>query len=285
MICPECHKETTQGKFCGHCGNMLPVSNDMDGVSLSSMQDEKKETDHKENELEQKTFGNPNDSNSKQIPDTGKYFSQGYLNHCKKVIRNPYDVSKNAGSEFMVNGLLNMAVFSLLTPLILYFCLKNIMEYFVNLYSYYESTVPIELPVDTLVIQPFFGLFILMVLIAVCSYFCIRFSCKTITLQEVLSHYGSLLIPFTVIAFAGLLFAFISNTIAIVLLGVCLIGALYLIPPLLIVSYQDKAAEGSMDPAYASLLTYLFTWIFIYFMTKLFFQGIVTEIIENMHLF
>ena len=274
MICPECHKETTQGKFCGHCGHMLPTSKDMDGVSLSSMQDEKKETDHKENEPEQK-----------QLSDMGKYFSQGYLNHCKKVLRNPYDVSKNAGSEYMVNGLINLAVFSLLTPLILYLCLKNIMEYFVNMYSYYESTVPIELPVDTLVIQPFFGLFILMLLIVMCSYFFIRFSSNTITMQEVLSHYGSLLIPFTVIAFAGLLFSFISNTLAVILLGVCLIGALYLIPPLLIVSYQDKAGEGRMDPAYASLLTYLFTWIFIYFMTKLFFQGIVTEIIENMQLF
>ena len=240
MVCPNCQKESDHGKFCGYCGTQLETT----------LQGEER---------------------------AGNW----YFRHAIKSIKSPYvQAGKESDKkESMIVAAVSMISFSLLVPLVFHAYIKRLLVSFDLMMASFGSGVETDLSFSAYVIRPFFFLLCLMVLLSVFIWASVRLYNRTIPFTSVLSEYGLLLVPMSLIVLAAEIMALagMGGSVYVLILG--LIGAILLLPATVILRH-GKAAQHGLDPIYAVMGTYVMTGIVLFIIYRIAMNSLLEELAD-----
>ena len=253
MLCPNCQKESDHGKFCGYCGTQLEAGECTENQDVPTISGEARQVEGR----------------------AGNW----YFRHAIKSIKRPYAQAgkESDKKESMIVASVSMIAFSLLVPLVFHAYVKRLLVSFNLVMAGFGSGVETELPFSVYVIRPFFFLLCLMVLLSVFIWTAVRLYNRTIPFTSVLSEYGSLLIPMSLIMLAAEIMALagMGGSVYVLILG--LIGAILLLPATVIL-HHGKAAQHGLDPIYAVMGTYVMTGIVLFFIYRIAMNSLLEEL-------
>ncbi|MFC7682191.1 hypothetical protein [Paenibacillus sp. GCM10028914] len=277
MNCKICGHENGDGNFCERCGAKIgpeveestsnqPINTPQEdaGLKPSPSFAEQAQTFHQEPAAGHSKYvfsGPPQQSQGPQASSTegasgeaiqpnpylesAKQNSKIYFDYFLKGLKSPLAVTQRTGKEQLLNGIISMAIFVILIPLMFYLSLGSVRNYM------FES------PFVDLVLKPVFWLALFMFLVAVYTFGAVKLSTNPkADLKEVIARFGTLLIPFIVIALVAFLMLFMESRIGGVFLIISLVGGIFTIPVLVTMSYKREGI-GGLDTLYAILLIYV----------------------------
>ena len=226
MKCTNCEHVNDGGNFCENCGTRL-VRNDSSGGTGPE-------------------YSTPAAAQAVPPPQPNvhvenvKQASSMYFQYFMKVLKKPVSETAKARADQLVNGLISIGLFSVIIPLIIYLSLdyKGDGAFF------------------SVLVKPAFFYALFMILIASYSYISIKLGRVGVTYTDVLARFGSMLIPFVGIFMLAFVFSLLDMFLYPLLLGLGFMGAVFIIPPLVISSFK-KDEPGGLDILYGTLLTYI----------------------------
>ncbi|WP_106769487.1 hypothetical protein [Paenibacillus faecalis] len=186
-------------------------------------------------------------SQIKPYLESAKKNSKIYFKYFVNSLKSPLAVAQKTGSEQLLNGIISLAIFSILLPLMIYFSFpgKSLMSS----------------PFVDIVLKPVFWIALFMFLIAVYTFGAVKLSTNPkVSLKEIIARFGTLLVPFIVIFLAAFFLLVIGIGMGGLLLTIAMIGSMFSIPVLITLSYK-REVNGAMDTMYAILLVYLAIFI------------------------
>jgi hypothetical protein len=226
MKCTNCEHMNDGGNFCENCGTRLISSDSAVGNA---------------------GYSRPAAS-AQAVPapqpnvhvENVKQASSMYFNYFMKVLKKPVTETNNTKADQLVNGLISIGLFSVIIPLIIYLSLdyKGDGAFF------------------SVLVKPAFFYALFMVLIASYSYIAIKLGRLQVKYSDVLARFGSMLIPFVGIFILAFVFSLLDMFLYPLLLGLGFMGAVFIIPPLVISSFKKNEPSG-LDALYGTLLTYI----------------------------
>lgn len=234
MICSNCLYENEGGKFCSKCGTPLQIQQEAATIDSRFQQST--------------SIGSQDFTKAKQ-------FSQRYFQYYLQVLKKPYTSCANSTHNYWINGLITIAFFALLIPLIIEVGLGDVRPYFES--SFTESFL-----------KPFIGYTALTTLISVYIFAVLKLRKVSVTLQSVIGRVGTLLVPFTALFLLAVVMAFLQMKLFILLLIIGFIAAITIVPTLVLVSYSKEATSG-LDTVYGALIVFIFTLFSINIMSEL----------------
>ncbi|WP_054955409.1 zinc ribbon domain-containing protein [Paenibacillus dakarensis] len=277
MICKICGHENEGGKFCEKCGAKLGPEVEETSAVQSFEGQEASETEVNteipappaefrsvQNESaageahhhvftapprpQATTGGTAGDELSKPNPyiESAKQNSKVYFDYFLKGLKSPLAVTQKTGSEQLLNGIISLAIFVILFPLMFYFSLGHEARSFLS-----------SSPFVDFVLKPAFWLAVFMFLVAVYTFGAVKLSTHPgAHFKEIIARFGVMLIPFIVISLIAFLFIILGSSVGGAFLTIGLIGGIFTIPALITTSYK-RVALGGLDTLYAILLIYV----------------------------
>ncbi|MRX72835.1 zinc ribbon domain-containing protein [Bacillus lacus] len=248
--CNNCnHENEEEGKFCENCG--IPLG----GTVIQ--------------EVAATAEGAPSPVNQQasQYIEEAKKISKMYFSYFLEVLKKPYSSSVNVGKEHFLNGIITIALFSVLIPLITYFGLKGVLSDL----NFLGEELNIKPPFTDIVLKPTFAYAIFVFLVAVFTFVSIKLGRVNISFQEVTARFGSFLIPAVALLGLGLIMSILKIKLFVFFVFLGFITAAFLVPPLVIASFKKQSQEG-VDVIYGSLLTYFLTFIAMLIMGDMLFE-------------
>lgn len=240
MYCPNCKSEVSGGNFCESCGARL-IGNETAASSEGA-------------------FVHQRSQPNKQL-EIAKNVSQKYFGFFSKVIKSPYMEVQNVGIDHFVNGLISIILYALCVPLVLFIGVGDAREFIDN-------------PFVNIVIKPTFAFAILIFLIASYSFISIKLGKVEATYKEVISRFGSSLIPFVGMFAMAVVFAILGiQFITALFLLIGFLSSIFIVPPLVVASFKGNSLQG-LDALYGTLLIYLLTIITFFIMGEMLFSMI-----------
>lgn len=269
MICPNCQHQNDGGNFCEKCGTKL-TGNVNPEVAASS------ETSNRSFVSQTPTVNNVPNSNAipNQYLEKTKNVSKLYFSYFMHVLKKPYANSQSVGGEHFLNAIITMILYSLIIPLIFYFGLKGLLSNINDFGSaLFGEEVAVNPPFFDVVIKPTFAFVIFILLVAIITFAAVKLGRINASFKEVISRFGSFLIPIVIILAVALIFSILKIEFFLVVLLLGFIGSIFLVPPLVIASFKKDTQVG-MDVIYGSLVTYVFTFIVIRVMGDILFESL-----------
>ncbi|MFS0783782.1 hypothetical protein [Bacillus sp. 1P06AnD] len=255
MKCRNCGHENEGGKFCEKCGTKLEDARSEVAAASATQQE-------------------PVKNQPSQYIESTKKISKMYFSYFLDVLKHPYANSQSVNKEYMVNGIITIILFSLFIPLMTYFGLKGLMsnfnEFGSDLFGVGMDMAP---PFTAVVVKPFFAYLIFIALVITFTFAAVRFGRVNVGYTDVVARFGSFLIPFVLLLAIGLIFSILKVKFFLFFLSLGFMGAIFIIPPLVIASYKRNSKSG-MDVIYGSLLTYLLTIISIFIMADMLMEAL-----------
>ncbi|MCA1055270.1 zinc ribbon domain-containing protein [Rossellomorea aquimaris] len=226
MKCTNCEHLNDGGNFCENCGTRL--------VRVDSPV--------------KAAAAHPAPAVAQSVPppqpnvhvENVKQASSMYFHYFMKVLKKPVSETTNVRADQLVNGLISIGLFSVIIPLIIYLSLdyKPDGAFF------------------SVLVKPAFFYALFMILIASYSYVAIKLGRVEAKYADVLARFGSMLIPFVGIFVLAFVFSLLDMFLYPILLGVGFMGAVFIIPVLVISSFKKDQPSG-LDTLYGTLLTYI----------------------------
>ncbi|MET3697861.1 hypothetical protein SAMN05877753_104263 [Bacillus oleivorans] len=274
MICPNCSHESEGGKFCVKCGTQLPTASD---ETVSAQENQPVQATQQVSVTAEEYVSKPASSvQTSQYVEGAKKISKSYINTFLHVLKHPYAASVKAGEDQFINGIITIILYSLLIPFIIYFALKGVLgdlnDFGAELFG---ESMDINPPFADVVIKPFFAYAIFILLVAAFSFAAVKLMKVNASFKEVIARFASLLIPFVTILAVALILSLIKVSLFIYLLVFGLIGAIFLVPALVVTSYQKQSQEG-LDKVYGILIAYVLTFIALRIMGEMLFDSLVS---------
>lgn len=244
LNCNECGRNNQVGaKFCEGCGTKLQVI--QEGMPSAT-------TAYEETAATVAPQNPPAAGNSQQYIEKGKVISKLYFSYFMSVLKKPAQTSENIDRSELVNGIITIALFALMIPLMTYFGLKSAVEN-----SFYTP----EISFSAVVIKPFFSLFIFLALVGVIIFGAVKLGKSSASLLDVISRLGAFLVVPTALLAVALIISLLGSYWFALFLVLGLIGFSFIIP-LIVYSLKREQTSG-LDAFYCTFLTYL--GIFILF--------------------
>ncbi|WP_316569188.1 zinc ribbon domain-containing protein [Neobacillus sp. YIM B06451] len=273
MNCPNCNHHNSGGKFCEKCGTNLTTGAQNESAATVEFTAAPTQTAN-------------GSTATNQYLETTKAISRQYIKFVLEVLKKPFSTSTQVGGEQFINAIITVCLFSLFVPLMSYFVLKGIISDMGNFGGglFGNAVREITPPFGSVVIKPFFGFIVFVLLISAFTFAAVKLGKVNATFKEVASRFGTLLVPFTALMLVAVLFSLLKISFAFVLLIISLIGLIFLVPALVISSYKSPFNNG-LDIAYGSLLTYVLTFITLMIMGEFLFDAIASGLEEYMDIF
>jgi hypothetical protein len=193
---------------------------------------------------------------TKQL-ETAKTVSRQYFRFFVTVLKNPYEAGKKAGKEQFVNSIITLIFYSIIIPFLIYFGFGEYRNYF------------FENPFISLVVKPTLGYAIFLFLLAVYLFAAVKLSKGQATFQEIISRFGTMLVPSVALYVLALLFAMLGlSWLETIVLSLGFIGSIFITPAFLLVSYRDDE-KGGLDPFYGSMIVYILLTITLIILSEI----------------
>ncbi|CEG29120.1 hypothetical protein [Bacillus sp. B-jedd] len=214
-----------------------------------------------------------------QYLETTKTVSRQYLKFVLQVLKKPFSSSHQVGGEQFVNAIITICLFSLFIPVMFYFALKGFLSDIGNLGGglFGNAMQNISPPFGTVVVKPFFGYIVFVLLISAFIFAAVKLGKIQVAFKDVVSRFGTLLIPFTALMLVAVLLSILKISFAFALLFISLVGLIFLVPTLVISSYKNPDNNG-LDILYGSLLSYVLTFITLAIMGEFLFDAIKSSL-------
>jgi hypothetical protein len=238
LNCNECgHNNQVGAKFCEGCGSKLPVNQEVVS-SVTAAYEETAATTAYQN--------TPAAGNSQQYIEKGKVISKLYFSYFMSVLKKPVQTSEKIDRSELINGIITIALFALMIPLMTYFGLKGAVEN-----SFYTP----EISFSAVVIKPFFSLFIFLALVGVIIFGAVKLGKSSASLLDVLARLGAFLVVPTALLAVALIISLLGSYWFALFLVLGLMGFSFIIP-LIVYSLKREQSTG-LDAFYCTFLTYL----------------------------
>ncbi|WP_243298674.1 zinc ribbon domain-containing protein [Bacillus litorisediminis] len=276
MICPNCSHENEGGKFCVKCGTQLSSTSD---ETVIGPDNQPVQAPHQVSGTKEEYVSQPEPASNvqaSQYVEGAKKISKSYFNSFVQVLKQPYSASVKAGEEQFINGIITIILYSLLVPLIIYFALKGVIGDLNDFGAeFFGESMDINPPFADVVIKPFIAYVIFIFLIAAFSFVAVKLAKVNSSFKEIVSRFASFLIPFVTILALALILSLLNVSLFIYLLFFGLVGAIFLVPALVVTSYSKASQEG-LDKVYGILITYVLTFIALRIMGEMLFDSLVS---------
>ncbi|WAA09756.1 zinc ribbon domain-containing protein [Fervidibacillus albus] len=241
MKCPKCQHENEFGNYCIKCGTPLTEN--------TGSKDDEDFTGNGQQSVQ----GNHQFESMKQL-------SKGYFQYFLDVLKNPYREASKFGKEQQINSFITIGLYSIFIPMIIYITLGDLKMW-------------IDQPFFNLFIKPFIGYAIFVLLIALYIFLAIKINKISVSIQDVFSRYGTMLVPFVVIFALAFITSLLEMDIFLFLLFFGFAAVVFLVPPFVLMSFT-KGEKVGIDLIYSTLIVYVLTFITIDIMSDLLFSMI-----------
>ncbi|ETI69651.1 zinc ribbon domain-containing protein [Neobacillus vireti] len=305
MQCPVCSHHNEGGKFCEQCGTKLEIASYHEAAPTAepTMNQAPNYTSHQSYQQgNQQGYqqGNPQgyqqgnqqgyqqghpqgyqqvNTQPNQYLEGAKNISKMYFGYFMEVLKKPYASSKSVGAEHFTNAIITIVLYSLIIPLMLYFIIKSFAD------SMFGRIGQISPPFLETVIYPTFTYAIFILLVATFAFAAVKLAKVNASYKEVISRFGSFLIPFLAILLIGFVLAILkAKVISVIFLVLGFSTALLIVPTLVIASFKKDTQDG-LDVIYGTLFTYILTCITIAIMGEMLFERIVSAIEDAVRFF
>ena len=274
MKCQNCGHENRGGRFCENCGTPLVESTE------NTIQNQQPQP------APVVSSGNTGASQAEDYLKKTKDQSKQYITYFIDVLKRPY-ASLNAPLEnqHFVHAIITIVLYSLFIPLISYFLIKEASEGInrMNPFGGYGSN-DYTVPFTDIVLKPFFAFAIFIVLLIALTFISIKLGRVNVKFKEVLTRFGTLLIPFVFILAIGVIFSILKVSLfSLLLMGIGLTGAIYIVVPVLIAFYKKNSAGEGLDVVYGTLLTYILMVIVLLITGEMLFESLLSGIMDRVN--
>lgn len=262
MRCPKCQHDNQGGNFCEQCGAALtltPAFEEGGAVSQTRV------------------------APQNQYFEGAKNVSKTYFSYFLQVIKKPYASSAGVGSEHFTNGMITLALYAVLVPLILYFVLKGMLTD-INAFGGFFSEKSVDLSMTDIVLKPILAYGVFIMLVATFTFAAVKMGGSFASYKEVIARFGSFQIPFVAVLAISLVMSILKVDLFFFFLFVGFIGSVFLVPPLVIASFK-KDLHAGFDVLYGSLLTYLLTFVAIWIMGDMLFEAMKSYVMNAFNMF
>ncbi|WHY85464.1 hypothetical protein QNH39_23080 [Neobacillus novalis] len=291
MQCPVCSHQNEGGKFCEQCGTKLETAAYQEAAptaepTMNQAPSYTSQQGYQQGNPQGYQQGNPQgfqqvNSQPNQYLEGAKNISKMYFGYFMEVLKKPYASSKSVGEEHFTNAIITIVLYSLIIPLMLYFGIKSFTS---SLSGMWGNTLDISPPFTETVIYPTFAYAIFILLVATFSFAAVKLAKVNASYKEVISRFGSFLIPFLAILLIGFVLSLLKAKIFVLFLVLGFSTSLIVVPTLVIASFKKETQDG-LDVIYGTILTYVLTCITIAIMSEMLFERIVTAFYQAISLF
>ncbi|WP_068674945.1 zinc ribbon domain-containing protein [Oceanobacillus sp. Castelsardo] len=256
LVCSNCHHEQDSGKFCEKCGKHL-VAKQVE-VEVASTQ----EVSYTNGGAGPNDAGNPNVETAKNaLREYGAYFM--------KLLKNPTHAF-SANERYFYNGLITIALYTILLSLALYFYANSIVKTMGFLFG---SSLPFSINFRLII-------FILIVIaIAFFSAFAIiKIAKHPGSFQSLVAQFGGLLVPFTLLHAIGLIGGLVgSDFLTLVPIALSVSLSISFIP-VLFVYEKVSHIDNNGQKVYLSLGTVVLMGIIFYILGEAVLSSMLEEL-------
>lgn len=258
MQCKQCGQINPEGsKFCVKCGASLQTTAAAEAGQafphFGAGQPEQQ--------------GHPSEPNQ-QLQQIKQVSSQ-YLKHFVQVLKQPTRIGETTNASHMVNGIITMALFSLMLPLIVYFTLKNAVGGL--------GFGFVRISFGDYVLKPLIFLFIVTMMVNSLIFYALKLGNVVLSYREVIGRFGAYMIPSTAIMTFGVLLSLLEVNGDF--LGWVVLAGIFswmLAVSATIYSYRNRH-NGGLDPFYGILGTFAGSALLMYLfgdnLLSVFFNG------------
>ncbi len=234
MECKQCHAPLEAGaKFCTNCG--AHVSDEASKSQTETPTATEVTTNEQAN-------GQPAQSKATDYVAQGKAVSKQYWNFIPNALLNPFAASTRVKDTDKVNGLITLALFSLLIPLFTYSAIG----------SYYRPPF-----LDT-VLKPFMVLLIFFAILLAVKFGVAKLMKADISFVQVMTRFGTLMVLPTTLALLAVVFAFLNSYTFSTVLMLLSISFASIASMATIFSIKTAAPKtGGIDVVYGVIITYV----------------------------
>jgi len=267
MQCANCnHTNQEGGNFCENCGS--PLKNQAAQESAFSTSSTAA------------TAAEPN-----PYIESTKKISKMYFRHFIDVLKRPYSNSKNIDGQYLVHAIITIILYSLIIPLMFYFGLKGLLNDWSNVGSdWFGEEVAFNPPFTDIVVKPTFAYAIFILLLATFTFASVKLGRANATYKDVISRFGSFLIPFVAILLIALIMSILKIDLFVLFLFIGFSGSILMVPPFVIMSFKRESDIG-LDSLYGTLITYLLTFIALLIMGDMLFDAIKSAFSNSFGIF
>ncbi len=196
-----------------------------------------------------------------------KQMSSQYWKHFVQVLKQPTRIGEMTNESHMVNGIITMALFSLMLPLIVYITLKSAVSGFGF----------IRISFGNYVLTPLCFLFIVTMMVNTLIFYALKFGKVAASYREVIGRFGAYMIPSVAIVAFGVLLSLLQVNGGF--LGWVVLAGIFswmLAVCATIYSYRNQHMDG-LDPFYGVLGTFAGALLLLYLfgdnLLSVFFNG------------
>ncbi|WP_010095247.1 zinc ribbon domain-containing protein [Ornithinibacillus scapharcae] len=262
MKCSNCQHEQQSGKYCEKCGSALTAGNEVVVEQPETAEAETAATTTIDTSTS--TSNETSEKVKKAMNNYGTYF----LNH----VKNPTNALKADGNLFTI-GLINSGIYILTFGLAIYLIIHSITKDFTGIFR-------VEVPFFSILFRSAF-IALLFLAIGILSTIAMAkwLGKSTVSYQQFVSQYGSLLVPILVlhiVAILGALFAAPRLTLGALALSLILVTVI--VPALLTFEKVQSIRQQSIYLSFgASLLAIIISYIVV--------RSLILDLVERFGFF
>ncbi len=255
MKCVNCASEQASGKFCGKCGSALEVT--------SSPTVEVQQTATVENVTSQTTQQPTSTAKPNEHVELVKKTSKMYVSYVKEFIKQPSRIFQVTDQQFL-NSIITIAIILLLASYTVFLAVKTFYKNTVGMAGSLVSMFGGEFGNEILPKIEFFPIFgkafmffLMLLAISVAISFAVtKLSKQQLHFKQLISIYGTLLLPVIGIVLLAFLFILINKLvfgIALLVLGFAV--AVYVYPLRLVTTHFG--GESKLDASHKGLIYFV----------------------------
>lgn len=279
IVCQNCKHEQETGKFCEACGQPIPAATEDSQEAAAGMEaglgrQEGNRTGSAETHRAVPTQTQESMESNQQTGNTENVLIQ-YWNYFLTLLKNPTNAFQKDGNHF-IYGLITIGLYSLLFSLSIYFLANSLFKSISGGFLGEGTSLPFSITFRLLVI------IVVILAIAFFSAFAvIKMAKNTGTFQAILSQFGGLLVPFTVLHAIGLLGGLIGSIqLTMIPILIALMFSISYVPVLLVYEKVASLHSGGQR-VYLSLATVLIMSLVFYILGDAWLMDYFDEI-DNM---
>ncbi|CAM4117103.1 Yip1 family protein [Lederbergia lenta] len=276
MICTSCQHEQNTGNFCGKCGNKL-VDQDAEKISAETVTTATQQSAATGDHVAQPTQPNVH---IEKVKDTSKKYWSYFTHYMKQPAR----IFENQQQEF-VNGVISIGIFAFLIGIILYSFVQSVAR---STFGSYGSLLMKEYAGPTFFTafgSVFIFTIICMILVTFSLFIIGKFFGPGYTYKEIVSHYGTHLIPFILLLVISFILILLKSYVAgNALLSIVLLFSIIILPLYIVGKYLAQKSS-LIDPLYAFIIYIVLFGILFSIFTGIMMDSIVGEILDDLPLF
>ena len=275
MKCLNCGHEQSSGKFCGKCGTLLEVTSNpvVEARQAASVES-----------VPSPAFPQPAPSTQpNEHVERVKETSKVYVSYAKEFTRHPSRIFQVTEQQFS-NSIITIAILLTLASYTVYLAVKTLFGNAIGMAGVLSNMVGgvFEGVIPKIEFFPIFGkafmFFLMLLAISVAISFVVtKLSKQQLNLKQLVSIYGTLLLPVIGIVFIGTLAILINNlVIGLALLALGFFVAVFVYP--LRIAFTQFTGESKMDATHKGLIYFVGFSFVCYVIVSQYVKGIIGQI-------